>query len=200
MIFDLLILGGGASGLSAALIFGSAYNKPFMHSKKVGIVAHQKASSLQNALFNNVLGIAPGKLGSDLLIEGLKQLSNLYPEVEIIEKEMILDVIKNDQLLIIKTNKNSYQAKNIIICTGAKRFELDGLNKYKTLHTKLPIEKERIMLKHINNKVDDGIYVAGTLSGIRSQFAIATGSGTSVALDILSEWNNGVSTMIHDKI
>ena len=66
-MFDVLILGGGASGVSCALILGSANNKSFVLDKKIGIVTHQKTSSLQEALFNNAYGIAQGKLGSDLL-------------------------------------------------------------------------------------------------------------------------------------
>jgi len=41
-------------------------------------------------------------------------------------------------------------------------------------------------------------YVAGVLAGWRSQFATAAGSGTQVATDILTLWNDGQTTMIHD--
>jgi hypothetical protein len=44
------------------------------------------------------------------------------------------------------------------------------------------------------------LYVAGTLAGWRSQFAIACGSGAQVATDILTLWNDGIHTKIHDKI
>ena len=54
MNFDALIIGGGVSGLQCALVLGSAKNKPFAIDKKIGIIVHQKASHLQNALFNNV--------------------------------------------------------------------------------------------------------------------------------------------------
>ena len=37
-MFDVLIIGGGVSGVSAALIFGSAKEKPFMSDKKIGII------------------------------------------------------------------------------------------------------------------------------------------------------------------
>jgi hypothetical protein len=56
------------------------------------------------------------------------------------------------------------------------------------------------MLKNINHLVAEGIYVAGVLAGWRSQFAIAAGSGAQVATDILTLWNDGNQTMIHDKI
>lgn len=200
-MYNVLIIGGGVAGLSSALIFGSAYNRDFMKNKKVGIIAHQKASSLQNAIFNNVLGLPIGKTGQDILIEGRQQLTELYPHIEQIEGEMVLEIkrLENDDIEVI-TNKNVYKTQNIIVCTGAKRMAIKGLLEYKTLHTKLPLEKERIMLKHKDYKITDGIYVAGTLAGERSQFAIAAGSGTTVATDILSLWNNGKTTMIHDKI
>lgn len=38
-MFDVLIIGGGVSGISAALIFGSAKEKSFMADKKIGIIA-----------------------------------------------------------------------------------------------------------------------------------------------------------------
>ena len=44
----------------------------------------------------------------------------------------------------------------------------------------------------------EGIYVTGTLAGLRSQVAIAAGSGAAVATDILTLWNNGIQTQSHD--
>ena len=89
-MFDVLIIGGGVSGVAAALIFGSAKEKSFMVDKKIGIVAHQKSSSLQKAIFNNAYGIAPGKLGSDLLNESLAHLSEIYPHIIQIEDEKVI--------------------------------------------------------------------------------------------------------------
>ena len=60
MEYDLLIVGGGAAGMSCALVVGSGLEKEFAKDKKVGILMHQKTSDLQNALFNNVLGFPPG--------------------------------------------------------------------------------------------------------------------------------------------
>jgi len=36
-MFDALIIGGGASGLSCALILGSAKGKPYTEGKKIGV-------------------------------------------------------------------------------------------------------------------------------------------------------------------
>jgi thioredoxin reductase len=81
MIFDALIIGGGVSGMQCALLLGAAKSNPFALNKKIGIVLHQRASHLENALFNNVLGLHPNSLGKDVLVQGKEQLKNLYPDV-----------------------------------------------------------------------------------------------------------------------
>ena len=88
-MFDVLIIGGGVSGISCAMVLGSAKNKSFVSSKKIGILTHQKTSSLQEALFNNAYGIPPGKLGSELLVESIGHLSNTYPHIVQITEEKI---------------------------------------------------------------------------------------------------------------
>jgi len=89
MVFDVLIIGGGAAGLSCALVLGSAKDKAFAKEKHIALITHQKTSHLQNALFNNVLGLAPGTLGSDILKDGKQQLNDLYPHINQIENEKV---------------------------------------------------------------------------------------------------------------
>ncbi len=201
MKFDVLIIGGGAAGMSCALVLGSAKNKDFATNKKIGIVIHQKASALANGLFNNVLGLKTGTTGKEILENGKKQLAKNYPDVIQIEKEKVTKVEDKKDYFIVTTNKNTYEAKTIVVAVGPSNlFAIDGLKQYIEPHGKLPAKKERIQLKNIEHKVANGIYVAGILAGWRSQFAIAAGSGAHVATDILTEWNDGNPTMIHDTI
>jgi len=201
MLYDVLIIGGGAAGMSCALVLGSAKNKPFANDKTIGIILHQKASALQNGLFNNALGINPGTTGTELLDSGKKQLAEVYPHVSQIEKEKVNSVSQEEGFVTVTTNKNSYQAKTVVVAVGpSNMFNIDGLMSYIEPHQKLPPQKERIQLKNVDHIVADNIYVAGVLAGHRSQFAIACGSGASVATDILSAWNDGNHTMIHDKV
>lgn len=200
-MFDVLIIGGGVSGVSCALVLGSAKNKLFAQDKKIGIIAHQKASSLQDALFNNAYGIPAGKLGSELLTESIEQLHNLYPHVAQIEQEKVLKIEGEFPDFTVVTNKNSYQTKNIIVGIGSSNmFAIEGLMHFIEPHKKAIAEKQRIQLKNDDHKVADGIYVIGTLAGHRSQLAIAAGSGAEVATDILTLWNNGISSQAHDSI
>ena len=200
-MFDVLIIGGGASGMSCALVLGSAKNKSFASDKKIGIITHQKNSSLQEALFNNAYGIPFGKLGSELLIESVTHLSKTYPHVTQIPDEKVLKIEGSFPDFKVITNKESYATKIIVVGIGsANTFAIEGLMEYLEPHQKSLPEKQRIQLKNHDHKVADGIYVSGTLAGWRSQLAIAAGSGAAVATDILTMWNGGVQTHSHDSI
>ena len=200
-MLDVLIIGGGVAGVSCALVLGSAYKKAFAADKKIAILTHQKTSSLQEALFNNAYGIPAGKLGSELLTESVAQLAELYPDVTQIDDEKVMSVSGNYPDFIVTTNKNTYITKNIVVAIGySNTFMIDGFMQYVEDHRKTLPAKNRIQLKNIDNKVADGIYVAGTLAGTRSQLSIAAGSGAAVATDILTDWNNGIHSQSHDKV
>lgn len=200
-MFDVLIIGGGVSGVSCALVLGSAHKKNFAADKKIGLIAHQKTSSLQEALFNNAYGIPPGTLGSQLLQTSLENLSEQYPHVLQIAGEKVLKIEGEYPNFSAITNKGVYQSKIIVIAIGyANTFSIEGLMQFVKPHPKAVVEKQRIFLENHDHKVNDGIYVAGTLAGWRSQLSIAAGSGAAVATDILTLWNNGIDAQSHDSI
>ncbi|WP_411894180.1 FAD-dependent oxidoreductase [Winogradskyella sp. A2] len=201
MNFDVLIVGAGAAGMSCALILGSAKNKPFAADKKIGIIAHQKTSHLQNALFNNVLGLKPGTLGRDILEQGKAQLQSIYPHVVQIEKEKVTSIEDAEEGFKVKTNKNLYNAKIVVVTVGyTSLITIKGLEDFIEPHPRAIIEKDRIWIKNKDHLVKENLYVAGTLAGWRSQFSIASGSGAQVATDILTLWNGGKHTKVHDKV
>ena len=201
MNFDALIIGGGVAGMQCALVLGSANNKAFVKDKKIGIIMHQKTSHLKSALFNNVLGVTSGKLGSDLLIEGKKQLTAQYPNVIQIENDKVLIIDDFKEGYKITTIKNTYYSKVLIIAMNyAKPFNIKGLESYIIPHEKTDPIKDRIQLANTNHLIKQGLYCCGTIAGFRSQFAIAAGSGASVATDVLTLWNDGKHTKVHDKI
>ncbi|AMA50227.1 MULTISPECIES: FAD-dependent oxidoreductase [Flavobacterium] len=200
-MFDVLIVGGGASGVSCAMVLGSAKNKDFVKDKRIGIFTHQKTSSLQDAIFYNAYGVSFGKLGADLLIESLDQLQNTYKHIVQIADEKVLKVLPIENGFEITTNKNVFVTQVVVVGVGASNmFNIEGLNEYVEPHQKSLPEKNRIQLKNIDYKVKEGVYVCGTLSGHRSQLAIAAGSGAAVATEILVLWNKGIETHSHDTV
>jgi NADH dehydrogenase FAD-containing subunit len=200
-MFDVIIIGGGVSGMSCALILGSAKEKPFAIDKKIGIITHQKASSLHNAVFNNAFAIEAGKLGSEILLESKEHLAKIYPHIIQIADEKVMTIKGNYGDFTITTNKNIYRSQLVVISIGAGNpFTIEGLEEYAIPHQKTIPEKNRIQLKNVDHKVAEGIYVTGTLAGWRSQLTIAAGSGAAVATDILTLWNNGIHVQVHDSV
>ena len=197
--FDVLIIGGGVSGMSCALVLGSAKNKPFASKKKIGIFTHQKSSALQEAVFNNAYGISPGKLGSELLVESKTHLSETYPHIIQIPDEKVLKIEGEYPNFTVTSNKNTYKTQYIIVGIGsANTFDIEGLNQFVVPHQKALAEKQRIQLQNADQKVIEGIYVIGTLAGCRSQLTIAAGSGAAVATDLLTLWNEGIPVQVHN--
>jgi|SRR5690606_21090162 NADH dehydrogenase FAD-containing subunit len=200
-MFDALIIGGGAAGLSCALVLGSAKEKPFAKDKHIGIIVHQKTSHLQTALFNNVLGLGPKTTGASILEQGKEQLMSLYPHVAQINKEKVEEIALVPEGFKVITNKNTYNSKIVVIAVGyTNLITIKGLQDYIEPHPRAIKEKDRIWLKNHDHVIREGLYVAGSLAGWRSQFAIASGSGAHVATDILTLWNDGKHAMVHDKI
>ena len=201
MQYDVLIIGGGAAGMSCALVLGSAKNKPYAVDKKTGIILHQKTSALDGALFNNVLGIAPGTTGREILDMGKKQLHETYPHVDLIEKEKVTSVEKIEGGFKVSTNKDAYDTEIVVVAVGpSSLFQIRGLQEYVEPHSNLPAKKQRIQLKNQDHLIEKNLYVAGVLAGWRSQFATAAGSGAHVATEILTLWNGGETAMVHDSV
>lgn len=201
MNFDVLIIGGGVAGMQCALVLGSAKDKWFAKDKKIGIIMHQRSSHLQNALFNNVLGLAPETLGKDILESGKNQLNDLYNHINQIDKEKVEAILDHKDGFKVITNKQEYFSKNVVVALNySKPFTIAGLEQYVEKHSRANPMKDRIQLRNFNHLIKDGLYVCGTIAGWRSQFAIAAGSGASVATDILTLWNDNISTKVHDKI
>lgn len=200
-MFDILIVGGGVSGVSCALVLGSAKQKPFAFNKEIGIIMHQRASALQDAVFYNAYGIKPGTLGSELLNTSAEDLANLYPHVTQIHDEKVLQIVDFENYFQVKTTENIYEAKKIVMAIGSgSPWVIEGLEQFVIPHQKALPSKNRIQLKNNDHLVKTNLFVTGTLAGCRSQLTIAAGSGASVATDILTEWNEGIPTQVHDSI
>lgn len=201
MNFDVLIIGGGVAGMQCALVLGSAKDKPFAQNKSIGLIAHQRSSHLQNALFNNALGLPPGTMGKEILSNGLDQIKEQYKHVTLIEKEKVGQIEFLSVGFRVLTNKNLYTARIVVLALNySKPFTIEGLEEYIIPHQKANPSKDRIQLKNSDHLIQDNLYCCGTIAGHRSQFSIAAGSGAAVATDILTIWNGGSHTKVHDKI
>jgi len=187
MIYDIAIIGGGASGMSAAITLGSAKEKfDWANDKKIIVIDHNK-SDLKAASFWNAPGINIGKDGKELIDDLHKQL-NQYKNIEVI-CNIVTDLEKEGDIFSVKTKDEEYLSRKIIIATGLQKFNIDTSLVSILPHNKIA-KKGKVMLENNNGIISENIYVSGVAAGHQTMFAIASGDGVRVACEILEEWGN----------
>lgn len=115
-MFDVVIVGAGPAGMTAAIYLKRA-NKNVLVLEKEGIGGQIASSSL----VENYPGYSSIS-GAELANNMYEQVTNLGVDVEL---EEVLS-IKKDKTFSIVTDSNTYEAKSVIIATGAK-YRLLGL-------------------------------------------------------------------------
>lgn len=110
-MYDLIILGAGPAGMSAALYGSRAKLNTLVIEKSVEGGQISGTAELEN--YPGVESISGLEIGM-IMKKQAKNFGAQFVSEEIVEVELVGDVKK------VKTNKNEYEAKSIIIATGAK--------------------------------------------------------------------------------
>jgi len=194
--YNFVVVGGGPAGLAAAATLASAKGHlPFMEDKKI-LVIDEGNSDLNKAALRNFPAVEVGKPGPELLKE-MKERVNSFDNVDLIE-DKVVEVTGEDGNFTVKTEKGEeIKAEKLILATGFHKFDIEGLNVEVIPHQKAP-RPGKIQLK-VDEKLRaaPGVYAAGLVAGAQTMVAIAMGSGTEAALNLLSDLA-GKTVIIHD--
>ena len=115
-MYDIIIIGGGPAGLSAGLYAGRSKLKTLIIEKDV---AGGQISG--TAFVENYPGSIENPKGMGLS-ERMEEQAKKYAEVVF---ENVKEVNLDGEIKTVKTDSNEYQAKVIIISTGARHRNLD---------------------------------------------------------------------------
>ncbi|WP_027415658.1 FAD-dependent oxidoreductase [Aneurinibacillus terranovensis] len=183
-MYDIAIIGAGPAGASAALFAAKA-------GKKTLVLDNDKSMTKRAWMENHysVMEIS----GPDMLETGKKQASKFG--AEIIEEKAV-NIVKLDTGLRIETENSSYEAKHVILATGA----LVDLAENAGLKTKPGTEPriKTVIDVDSNGKTSiDGIWAAGTVAGVSVHTIVTAGDGAKVAINVISELN-GERYVDHD--
>ena len=120
-MYDVIIIGAGPAGISAALYLKRA--------KKDVLIISKKNSSLKKAqMIENYYGLKEPISGEELFNIGINQAKNLG--IEIIEDEVIN--ISLEENFIVETINLKYESKRVILATGINRKvpNIKGIKEY----------------------------------------------------------------------
>lgn len=194
--YDVIIIGGGVSGLSCAITLGSAQEKLDVASDKSILVIDAGKSHLNMAELYNVAGIAEGTKGPELL-KSMALKTQSYKNITL-QSGTVETVSGEIGSFSISTNEETYEASLVVFANGMQTIEVNGIGADVIEHIRAP-RPGMVMIENKNGIISEGKYVTGCAAGASSMFSSAAGYGAQTATDIISLWA-GKYTVIHDVI
>ncbi len=128
-MYDLIILGGGPAGTSAAVYAARKQLKAAIIIKEFG------GQSIVSETIYNWIG-TPEISGTELA-SNLKKHILYYkgPFLDVIEEEIVTEVKKKDKIFTVKTESGkTYEARALLVATGSSRRKLQAINADKFEH------------------------------------------------------------------
>ncbi|MET3695830.1 pyridine nucleotide-disulphide oxidoreductase [Bacillus oleivorans] len=184
-MYDVIIVGGGPAGGSAAIYTSKAGKKTLVLDNDKGVT--------RRAMLYNHYGVE-SITGPDLIETGKKQAEK-YGAEWVNETAAVIESAGGVHTL--KTAEgNTYEAKHVILATGYS-IDLAEASGLEVVPGTEPRVKNIIDVDAKGKTSKAGIWAAGTAAGVSVHTIITAGDGAKVAINVISEMN-GERYVDHD--
>jgi len=184
-MYDIVVIGGGPAGGSAALFAAKAGKKTLLIDNDKGLT--------KRAWMENHYGVMEIS-GPDMIEVGRKQAAKFGAELI---DDQVIDVRKTEQGFVVETaEKGSFETKYVILATGVSTDLAEKIG-VKTKPGTEPRIKTVVDADPQGKTNVEGIWAAGTCAGVSVHTIITAGDGAKVAINIISELN-GERYVDHD--
>lgn len=183
-MYDVIIIGAGPAGASAALFTAKANKKTLLLDNDKGMT--------KRAWMDNHYG-APAISGPDLIATGIKQAKAFGAELK---ETTATNIVKTDDGFEVETEAGSFKGKYVILATGLS-VDLAEKIGVKTKEGTEPRIKTVLDVDADGKTNVEGVWACGTVAGVSVHTIITAGHGAHVAINIISEMN-GERYVDHD--
>jgi len=183
-MYDIIVIGAGPAGASAALFTAKAGKKT--------LVIDSDQSVTKRAWVENHYGVLE-TTGPDLVETGKKQAAKFGAELVL---GKVTNIAKSAEGITVTAESGSYEGKHVILATGMMT-DLAEQSGVKTKPGTEPRIKTVFDVTAEGKTSVEGIWAAGTAAGVSMHTIITAGDGAKVAINIISELN-GERYVDHD--
>lgn len=186
-MYDVVIVGGGPAGQTAALFMSKAGLSTLLIDNEKGLT--------QRALVKNHYGIQEIS-GKDLVDTGMDQ--SLEFGTEFVKGQVTAITPAAPPFTIHTEDGKAFEAKQVILGTGANQRLAESIG-LKVREGTEPYVPSIIDVTSEGKTAIDGIWACGTAAGVSVHTIITSGDGAKVAVNLLSELN-GERYVDHDAL
>lgn len=168
-IFDTIIIGGGAAGLTTSI---------YAQRDRFDTLILEKSTIGGNAFLTEKIENYPGftSISGPKLMEKMEEQAKTYGAV-IKTGEEVVDITKEEELFIIKTKSTSYIGKTVVLSTGSTYRQLgipneteligSGIHFCATCDGAFYRDKDIIVIGGGNSALEEGIFLAGFCKSVK---------------------------------
>ena len=166
--YDIVIVGGGMAGLSAALYAGWLGHKVLLAERQMFGGQIVNADQIEN-----YPGFSEGILGADLVSQLRTQALKFGAKMQYLE---ITSIEKHHEAFVLQSNEDNYGAQSVIVATGGNprhlgikgEAELEGLgvSRCATCDGAFFADKPVVVLGGGDTALDEALFLAGIASKV----------------------------------
>jgi thioredoxin reductase len=175
-VYDIIVIGGGPAGASAAIFAARAGKKTLLLDADRGMT--------RRAMLHNHYGV-PEIAGPDLVETGHRQAAGAGAELL---AATAADVQRTSAGLRVETDKGAFEARHVILATGAA-VDLAARLGIVTKPGTEPRIRTILAVDAAGRTELPGVWAAGTVAGVSVHTIVTAGDGARVAINVVSELN-----------
>lgn len=173
-MYDIIIVGGGPAGASAAVFAARAGMSTIVIDADKGMT--------RRAMLNNHLGFPDGITGPELVDRGREHA--VKSGAEWIDGQVT--TIKSSDTVMVATDQETYEGRALILCTGVNPSTAANAG----IETRPGTEPRiaNVLVTDADGRTTvPGVWAAGTAGGVSVHSIVTAGDGARVAINVISE-------------